>query len=406
MADEHSSEDLIDRGKEHDRIPPRVRSETSYPVDQLDLDEKKALLDATTYHAAGPEQFIIDKIPATITDLFTSLPQSIPNGELGLGDLRRFPNEILQMILRRADIASLIRFRRVNRHARLMVGTLPEYRDVMTHASTAFLALVKLRLCSQFTISQLEATLYDDKCIACGDTAPFVFLPTIARCCSKCLVEDNKFIVYKMHHPSNPNAGMPDDFKESRLNSMEYPNFNPRVPLKMLSLPGHLHYGSTSRFESRMELHMSGPEHPMLNDERYDRCRKSCCWRIYRTMATAAMPFLDRRTSQSSPAVHCWGCEHSGSLDNGPDLRNLHDLCHSYSGYFGHFRWCRRAQELWEDSRKGVQDAPIPLLEDSKRWEEKRRADAVCRRREYWDSFFFSYTILELGSIIAGSWAS
>lgn len=115
--------------------------------------------------------------------LFSAGPHPIR----GLGILDALPVEILHGICCQLDIASLLRFRHVNRQARHLVHAIYGYQTVITHAVGALCAMLRIGTLSWFTYHELLNVLYTRDCCFCGSFGSYIFLPLLLRCCIICL---------------------------------------------------------------------------------------------------------------------------------------------------------------------------------------------------------------------------
>ncbi|KAH7309654.1 hypothetical protein B0I35DRAFT_440397 [Stachybotrys elegans] len=104
-----------------------------------------------------------------------------------LGDLDRFPNELLHEVLSNLDFQSITRISRVSRRGRNTVRSLPAYQSLMKHAPDAMAALGQTRLLHLHSASKLLAALQTERCATCPAYGAFLFLPTCERCCRHCL---------------------------------------------------------------------------------------------------------------------------------------------------------------------------------------------------------------------------
>ncbi len=92
-------------------------------------------------------------------------------------------------------------------------------------------------------------------------------------------------------------------------------------------------------------------------------------WSLARSMVAAAMSYVDLCTGEPrvEHGVSGMGCqmmvEKGMGCDRGVgdyDMRNLRDRVYSHDGYhLKHFRWCRKAQRLWESRNSGTVPANV-----------------------------------------------
>ncbi|EXU96525.1 hypothetical protein X797_010336 [Metarhizium robertsii] len=104
-----------------------------------------------------------------------------------LGALDRLPPEIMSMVLGMLDIQSNVHFAAVSCRASAFVQSQRAYRDLVAIAPQALAALPKVGLLGLHSITKLHGALRTQRCAACTEYGPFLFLPTGERCCWECL---------------------------------------------------------------------------------------------------------------------------------------------------------------------------------------------------------------------------
>ncbi|PWY68646.1 hypothetical protein BO70DRAFT_366019 [Aspergillus heteromorphus CBS 117.55] len=107
----------------------------------------------------------------------------------GLRILDRLPLEIIQMVLMRLDIRSLTDFRQVNRKARLVTDSIPQYRQILTHAPALFRRCLNIESARFFSCQELYNQLCTAECDSCGDFGGYLYLITCRRVCFLCFTE-------------------------------------------------------------------------------------------------------------------------------------------------------------------------------------------------------------------------
>ena len=106
---------------------------------------------------------------------------------LGLFD--NLPLEILQNILQQLDLHTLTLMQSLNRTAKLLVHSLPQYRDIVAHAPNALRAMLSTGMASYYSIDDLYGSLRSQECFLCGSFGPLLYLLSCSRCCWRCLAE-------------------------------------------------------------------------------------------------------------------------------------------------------------------------------------------------------------------------
>lgn len=131
----------------------------------------------------------------TISD--PARPPTLPHDgrPTSLGTLDKLPLEALQKILNNLDFQSLSRISQVSSRGRVIVESLPAYRELMHHAPDTLKALAMTKLIDAHSVGTLYAALQSRKCVSCNEFAAFLFLPRCERCCHTCLDSNQTFRV-------------------------------------------------------------------------------------------------------------------------------------------------------------------------------------------------------------------
>lgn len=145
--------------------------------------ETDTLIDRLSYQ---PETLLRSMI--TIDDP-PSLPAAlhIEDRPSSLGALDRLPAELLHEVLGYLDVQSLTRLSCTCRQANAILGSLPSYQHLLSHAAGALAALKRTKLIRRYSLSQLDAVLQSQHCETCPGYGAFLFLLTCERCCWQCL---------------------------------------------------------------------------------------------------------------------------------------------------------------------------------------------------------------------------
>ncbi|RAH80497.1 hypothetical protein BO86DRAFT_272769, partial [Aspergillus japonicus CBS 114.51] len=112
----------------------------------------------------------------------------------GLGALEKLPLEILHLILLALDIQSMTEFRRVNKKARLVTGSIPQDRRILAHAPAAIHGSLHLETARNFSCQALSETLSTAECDGCGDFGGYLYLITCRRVCFLSLGEKTDYL--------------------------------------------------------------------------------------------------------------------------------------------------------------------------------------------------------------------
>lgn len=108
------------------------------------------------------------------------------NLRYGLEALDRLPLEIIHLTLIQLDIQSLTAFRRVNKQARLVVDSIPQYKQILAHAPVSLRASLKIKTARFFSFLDLHKKLSTAECDSCGDFGGYLYLVTCRRVCYLC----------------------------------------------------------------------------------------------------------------------------------------------------------------------------------------------------------------------------
>ena len=119
-----------------------------------------------------------------------SIPVPLPLSDSqhpSVGRLDALPTEILLIILSHADVQSLSRFTQTSHLAKVMVDSLPAYRDLIKHAPKTLISLRKIQLIQHHSATTLYTALRSEKCTCCQGLALWLFGPTCERYCYDCI---------------------------------------------------------------------------------------------------------------------------------------------------------------------------------------------------------------------------
>lgn len=106
--------------------------------------------------------------------------------------------EIVHEILLELDLLSLERMRQLNSHFQILVESLPAYRLLKQHASQTLQVIYLSGVASAISVKQLYVEFCQPSCRGCDSFGPFLFLPSVSRCCENCLQTKNDFQVFPL----------------------------------------------------------------------------------------------------------------------------------------------------------------------------------------------------------------
>jgi len=111
-----------------------------------------------------------------------------------LGALQVLPLELLQVLLFQLDLRTLMDFRWVNHRALQVVDSIPEYKEITTHALNALRGILCIGTGRWITCEALYNTICTAECEECGDFAGYIYILTCKRVCFLCLSENKAYL--------------------------------------------------------------------------------------------------------------------------------------------------------------------------------------------------------------------
>ncbi|PGH00030.1 hypothetical protein GX51_06029 [Blastomyces parvus] len=129
----------------------------------------------------------------------------------------RLPPELTTTILLHLDLNSLLTLRLINTLYRTLIDSLHPYTLLKQHAPHTLRILHKVQLASHFPLHQLYAEFRHPHCRACGAFGPLVFLPTLTRCCDRCIWTRPRFQVARIGFLASQ---FPGDFTDEELETL------------------------------------------------------------------------------------------------------------------------------------------------------------------------------------------
>jgi hypothetical protein len=130
------------------------------------------------------------------------LPHLPPKGPptTGLGALDRFPVEIVHGILAQLTVRGTMRFRNVNRRGREIVNNMVEYKAVTTHAFSCFHAVFRTHISETLRFADIFRAMCMQHCEQCKRVGDYIHLPSLTRCCLRCLHLDPGLRTVRLNH--------------------------------------------------------------------------------------------------------------------------------------------------------------------------------------------------------------
>jgi hypothetical protein len=111
-----------------------------------------------------------------------------------LGALDKLPLELLNIVLVQLGIGSLTDFRRVNRQARRVIDSIPQYREIIQHAPATIRGILSIETGDWISCQNLYAKLCTAECDGCGDFGGYLYLITCRRVCFLCFTEKTAYL--------------------------------------------------------------------------------------------------------------------------------------------------------------------------------------------------------------------
>lgn len=180
------------------RTLPEIHQVNDYPApygcrwDRCQSPNKPHVL----YRSKAPPPFVSRNrtLHSEVTPATPSLVQGTPINKLSL--------DVSIEILLDLDLSTLRLLRAVSRHFRALVDWLPEYRLLRTVAPAALAAAWYTGAAAWLTVRALHTELVQPRCRVCRDRSvmgAFLFLPTGARVCERCLARADALQLVPLH---------------------------------------------------------------------------------------------------------------------------------------------------------------------------------------------------------------
>ncbi|KAK0658045.1 hypothetical protein B0T16DRAFT_453449 [Cercophora newfieldiana] len=346
---------------ERQLLSPEHQSSEKY--DTTTITNTDALLAATTYLPNDTPHFTKFPPEQVTAVCYFLLFDFLRTPESNLGALRKLPLELLHQIIQDLPIQTLFRLRHVNARFREVVAALPLYKLMATHAVSSMLAFTRFELTSKTTLSTLYNVATSEKCYRCGELGLFIFMPTLQRCCNRCItsgsddVSDLQVERITVAQRKVLARYENDSFRIVRSVPRAYPD-DQRIyeGRKRATVNKKQWLVATNRVPKDTGVDLTPPK---TDRDRY------CLSYDLRYMCRVELPPLEVKGSRvkEQQGVSCKGCQsvwreeaarawasrwppNCGSPRKGMEMRR-----YSTRGFMEHFVWCKKAQGMWEDSR-------------------------------------------------------
>ncbi|KAI1399366.1 hypothetical protein F4819DRAFT_420819 [Hypoxylon fuscum] len=148
--------------------------------------------DHTYSHLRINDHTLDDQLPCSLQNrIEKSHIRWVPTTTLGA--LKVFPPELIQEILIQLDIRTFINFRYVNKRAAQLADSIPQYKDISTHAQNALQGILCIGTGQWMTLRTLYDKLCTYRCDHCGDFGGYLYLLTCKRLCFLCLIHKRPY---------------------------------------------------------------------------------------------------------------------------------------------------------------------------------------------------------------------
>ncbi|KAJ2993238.1 hypothetical protein NUW58_g1900 [Xylaria curta] len=325
--------------------PSGYRSATEYDFDEGQAD---AIVWATTYRREDYRFSMIWFPPCEHDSIRSSIATPFRHvSDMGLGSLERLPLELLHIVIFSLDIYTLFKFRQANLRSRQIVDSLTEYQTVASHGLNLLCALLRARLPTDTTLSDIHCALCTKACAFCGEFAGFISLLIWKRCCIKCIRNVSETQVRTL-----ATIRSQFDFTQAQLDQLRSFRTLPRAcstKLRTRVVSGH------------QAILVSGWQPSAIIVQ---ALRGNWGGSIrFNFMGSCALPYLDRQTGDVEYALSCAGCQlavEKGIIGSSADewAFEVRVKVYTKSGFLEHFRWCKQAQLLWRLSDEGKHQSP------------------------------------------------
>lgn len=282
-----------------------------------------------------------------------------------IGELGKFPLELLSLIVQCTDLLSVTSLRLVNRRTRLIVDESVPYKFLVRRIPNTLASLNSADASQHFTVAQLYSTLCARTCAFCNDFGTYLWVPECVRCCFNCLNETPHLMPL-----IESDAKMLFGVTKKALSG---------VP-SMLSLPGtygmvDLYNGRRFRLYSQRRVVQAAIAHHGGNDaydvwletcgqkarETFSRpsrrgVSKSTFYMSARFMAATPLPYFDLATRTAHSGLICRGCQIA--MIRSRHLTVTQSVAVSFvrkqaqmwleDDLFAHFTECKDAQDIWD----------------------------------------------------------
>lgn len=259
-------------------------------------------------------------------------PLDFSSLQYGLGPLERLPLEIIHLALIWLDLQSLADFRRVNKAARLITNSIPQYRRILAHAPAVVRGCLNIETARFVSCLDLYEALSTAECNSCGDFGGYLYLVTCRRVCFLCFAEKpdylpvlrddalRKFGLRSEHLASLPYMkSFPGRYSPRGIKCRQRQTLFDYSTARQTGIAAHGTVGSMEKFASemaskRLEAYNTKlalrrtkgtrPRPPRSEDSFDGRCSNP-----KRFMGIVRAPFFSAQTAFPDWGFHCVACK-------------------------------------------------------------------------------------------------
>jgi hypothetical protein len=139
-------------------------------------------------------------IPLRLPDCSNNAPKS---SSLSLGNLEKFPLEVLHGVFSNLSVADVLSLWRVNTRSQSLFSSWCPFILVNTYGQNALRALIATQSAHRHTYPQLESVIFTSKCEICYEHGEILYLPKLLRCCFRCLSTDRRLLAVPAGYAAN-----------------------------------------------------------------------------------------------------------------------------------------------------------------------------------------------------------
>ncbi|KAH7165899.1 F-box domain-containing protein [Dactylonectria macrodidyma] len=312
------------------------------------MDLSESILSAASYHCEDFGRSVIqiedrhfDMVRYSVFKHVSECPDS------GLGALDVLPVEILSSICLMLDVDAGFRFSQVSRRARAIVASVPEYLHLGDHALKCLCALLRTDIGHHVAISTLHSALLNHDCESCGFFAGYLFLPTLTRCCFRCIESAKGLSAAPLEKLASESGMSTEQLKEV------IPVFH--------TLPTLQNTATAMRGGRRFlvaEEHCIEILRSIGNPEPMPTYFSSMHLPGFGWEASTTLPSFNPKTGEVQTGVSCKGCQVAMKISPSEQAFKLRQRVYSRQKFLDHFQQCSHARKIWESSQRVLNIRP------------------------------------------------